>query len=273
MHSDTHNNKTLMKLEAKDKRKNNRTNAQLNNVLEQANYILEKNQLITYEQQHPIFSYIKIFTDLIQSKLATTLLKNGRDNIYTKRYKWFNTVNAYLKPIDEILLGGKFSNATLFTKTNLVVSNARDPIITHIWNADRLSDAIRNIGEGMVDKSFLEIGMRKENKFKYDNLNHKGEYIYPLGIINIYNGNHSISAGLNKSEGHIVIDEVVDISYLYDIYEFDGKYLINKQTNEKEEIYFEFGAIFEIGRLILDKKEVFSEAVQNIINTQEPYKI
>uniref|UniRef100_UPI00352262FD DUF6710 family protein n=1 Tax=Staphylococcus haemolyticus TaxID=1283 RepID=UPI00352262FD len=89
----------------------------------------------------------------------------------------------------------------------------------------------------------------------------------------IYNGNHSISAGLNKSEGYIVIDAVIDISYLYDIYEFDGKYLINKQTNEKEEIYFEFGAIFEIGRLILDKKAVFSEAVQNIINTQEPFRI
>ncbi|WP_317956129.1 DUF6710 family protein [Staphylococcus sp. NWU MKU2] len=273
MNSDIQNNKTLMKLEAKDKRKSNRTNAQLNTVLEQAIYILKENPRITYEQQHPIFSYIKIFTDLIQSKLTITILKNGRDNINTKRNKWFNTVDAYLKPIDQIFLANKFSKATLFTNTNLVVSNARDPIITHIWNANRLSDAIRNIGEGMVDKSFLEIGMRKENKFNYDNLNHKGEYIYPLGIINIYNGNHSISAGLNKSEGYIVIDEVIDISYLYDIYEFDGKYLINKQTNEKEEIYFEFGAIFEIGRLILDKKEVFSEAVQNIINTQEPFKI
>lgn len=39
MNSDIQNNKTLMKLEAKDKRKSNRTNAQLNNVLEQAIYI------------------------------------------------------------------------------------------------------------------------------------------------------------------------------------------------------------------------------------------
>lgn len=267
MDTGTHNNKTLMKIETKEKQKNKRANAQLNNVLEKAKYILEENPHLVYEQQHPIFSYIKIFTDLIQSKLTTLVLMNGRDNIYLKKYKWFNTVEAYMNPIDRIFLGEKFSNAKLYTNTNLSISNARDPIVTHLWNATRLSDAIRNIGKGMVNKSFSEIGMKKENAFKYDDINHKGEFIYPLGVTNIYNGNHSISAGLNKSEGHIIIDEVVDISYLYDEYVFDGRYFINNKTGEKEEIYFEFGALFEIGRLLLSNKHVFSEAVQDIVNT------
>ncbi|WP_215392832.1 DUF6710 family protein [Staphylococcus aureus] len=268
----TQNNKNLMRLEAKENRKSKRATTQLHNVLESAELILKENPHVTYERQHPIFSYIKIFTDLIQSKLVTNVIMNGRDNVYSKSYQFFNTVEAYMHPLDKIYLKEVVTRANIYTKIGLNVSIQRDPIVTHLWNADRLADALRNIGSGVIINSFFKGGIQRENKFEYDKLNHKGKYMYPLGVINVYNGNHSISAGLNKSEGNIIIDDLVDVSYLYDIYEFNGRYLINKETKEKEKIYFEFGALFEIGRLLLEHKEVFPEAVLDVINNKEPFK-
>lgn len=56
---------------------------------------------------------------------------------------------------------------------------------------------------------------------------------------------------MNKGEGYICPNEVYDVSYLYNIYYFDGTYLINKHTEDRNEILFEIGSIFEIGRLLL----------------------
>ncbi|MGO4038136.1 DUF6710 family protein [Staphylococcus pseudintermedius] len=272
MEYDYQNNLNLMKFIKKNSRRKKILKNQLNNILDKAQYILETNPNRIYEQQHPIFSYIKLFTDLIQSKLATSVMMNGVGNVHIKNGKWFNTVSAYMNPIDNIFLQGKFSESNLYTGVNLKIYNDRDPIVTHVWNSDRLANAIRNIGKGMIDKRYMNIDIKKEHAFKYDELNHKGEYIYPLGITNIYNGNHSISAGLNKSEGNVIIDEIVDISDLYDRYKFDGKYLINRETGKKDQIYFEFGVIFEIGRLLLEHKHIFNKEIQDIIENQKTFE-
>lgn len=115
MKYDYQNNLNLMKFIKKNSRRKRTLKNQLNNILDKAQYILETNPNRIYEQQHPIFSYIKLFTDLIQSKLATSVMMNGVGNVHIKNGKWFNTVSAYMNPIDNIFLQGKFSESNLYT--------------------------------------------------------------------------------------------------------------------------------------------------------------
>lgn len=78
-----------------------------------------------------------------------------------------------------------------------------------------------------------------------------------MGIYYIYNGNHSTNAGIVNSDGTIQVEEYLDISYLYDEYKFDGEYLSNiNNSHERIPLLFELGVLFEIGRLLLERKEL-----------------
>ena len=231
---------------------------QLNNVINSAERLLEGNySQMSYTAQHPIFSYIKVFTDAIQNQQAVEILKNGRDNIQLDDDIYFNTVDALYHPLDKILFSDLWEYAKRYEVDDLVISNGRDPILTSIWTSDRIVDNITNIGKGMVNKHFYDQWIYKDNAFEYYPTNHMTSYIYPLGITQVKNGNHSIFAGMNKGEGEIKAEEIYDVSHLYDIYHFDGTYLVNDQTGEKNPIIFEIGAIFEIGRLLLNYPNIF----------------
>lgn len=231
---------------------------QLYNVLNSAERLLEGYySQMTYTAQHPIFSYIKIFTDAIQNQQAVEVLKNGRDNLQLDDNIYFNTVEALYHPINNILFRDIWEHAKRYELKDLVVSNGRDPILASIWTSDRIVDNITNIGKGMSNKHYYEQGMYKDNSFEYIPTNHMTSYIYPLGITQVKNGHHSIFAGMNKGEGEFIAEEIYDVSYLYDIYHFDGTYLVNEETGDKEAIIFEIGAIFEIGRLLLLYPDVF----------------
>jgi len=120
-----------------------------------------------------------------------------------------------------------------------------------------------------MNKHFYNNGVKKENVFKFDKINHMAQYFYPLGITYVYNGNHSIFSGMNKGEGNIKVNTLFDVSYLYKYFYFDGTYLNNRKTQEKHKIYFEIGVLFEIGRLLLEHPEVFEDEIQKKINTKE----
>lgn len=261
-------NKYLMRLRAIQERDEKLKERQLDRVLGTAMRILEENHSqMVYTEQHPIFSYIKVFTDAIQNQLAVEIIKNGRDNVEIKEGHYFNTVDALNHSINSILFENLYSLSNRYKTRDLKIINGKDPILTSIWESDCIVDNMSNIGKGMMEKSSFENGAKRENTFKFDSGNHASRYIYPWGITQVYNGNHSIFSGMNKGEGYIYPNEVCDVSYLYSIYYFDGTYLFNRHTEERNEVFFEIGAIFEIGRiLLLDYPHVFSETVRELVD-------
>lgn len=263
------NNEGLMKLENRFSKDEQYEKNALENVISTAKQILADNPSMTYTQQHPIFSYIKIFTDYIQNQQAMNIVKNGRDNIQLGKSKYYNTVTSYYHEWERVLLKDLFDKADYYKTDDLIISNAKDPILTQVWNTESIVRTISNIGSGMMNKHYYNSGIEKENTFKYQETNHMAQYFYPLGITKLYNGHHSVFAGMNKGEGHIKIKEVFDVSYLYDLFDFDGTYLHDRETNEKHKIYFELGALFEIGRVLLDHSEVFNQDIQKYVSGKQ----
>lgn len=255
------NNKGLMYFFKKNGTKDDIKKEQLNNILNGAKDLLKENKSVKYRSLHPVFSYIKIFTDLIQNKSASNILKYGRDNILYKN-EYFNIVDAYLEPLltlqNKVLYDKDSYENNVYMPKELLISNARSPIITTIWNSERIIDNIKSIGDGIIIDTYIT----RENSFIEDSTNHRAIYLYPMGVTYVYNGNHSIFSGMNKGEGHFHVEKIIDMSELYSKYHFDGKYLINKETNEREEIFFEIGVLIEIGRLLINHPEVFPVEVR-----------
>lgn len=259
----------LKKFENKMFEDENYNKTSLENIINTAKCILEDNPSMVYKEQHPIFSYIKIFTDYMVNQQAIHILRNGRDKVEVNKGEYFDVVDAYYNSLEYILLD-KFHDKVVRCKDNVIqISNARDPIITKIWNSERIAGAVKNIGKGMMNKHFYKSGIEKSNDFKFIETNHMSQYFYPLGITLVYNGNHSIYSGMNKGEGHIDVKEVYDMSYLYDEFYFDGTYINNLKTKEKHKVYFEIGVLFEIGRLLLNNPQVFNEDIKRAIKINE----
>jgi len=86
----------------------------------------------------------------------------------------------------------------------------------------------------------------------------------PIGVSITYNGNHSIASGMLKRDGGKIrindMSNVFDISPLIDYMYFDGVNYNRKkdETTLFEAGSFEFGCIFELGRIIMDRRISFS---------------
>lgn len=238
---------------------------QLNQILNYAKDLIKLSASEECEEAEtqPIFSYIKIFTDYIQTKNAIHILSNseyipiGNGSI--------NLRDSYHHTVENIfmdLLGEGEHHLRKF-KNRYTVQNGKHPIVTEIWNSDRIINNIATIGKGIT------FSKRDNNTFRHYEFNHVGTYIYPLGIVHVNNGNHSINAGMIKSEGHFYIDDIIDISRKYDQYYFDGTCLVNMIENEKHYIFFELGVIYEIGRLLLRDNTPFADEIKNTIKEKE----
>lgn len=243
------NNEGLMKVE--QERDNEVTNkGKLNEVLKGAERILES------EHPHTIFSYIKIFTDTMQNQRAVKILSQSRDNVERKK-DYFDTTEAYFNPINHFIMRGDKVEIKKLDNP-ISVSNATAPVLTELWEARRIIDSINNIGKDVeIPKTLRGIKNKTTNEFEYHSTNHMASYIYPLGITLVWNGNHSIYAGMVKGEGTFKATQVSDVSRQYDAMYFDGTYLVDELEGDKAKVYFEIGALFEIGRLLLDYPELF----------------
>lgn len=132
------------------------------------------------------------------------------------------------------------------------------PIISCIWNNERVIDNI------------IQIGICNDNPFiGIENTNVSGFLIEPIGLIVITNGNHSINSAIIHNEGQVQIDKCYNISDLFDKYRFDGIDFLDIKTNKRinlrhlvkdsKPLFYELGLIFEMGR-ILNKYDI------NLIN-------
>lgn len=219
-----------------NKKKEHKLNQQrLEYVLKIAGRLLERNKE-TDVRKHPIYGLIKILMgyqlydltkDLCEGEDVATV-----DCIYRDLGIWLDGfgTDKYVESIEDNI--GEL-------QTNL----ATDVVILQAWNDARLTNALSNIGTNV------------ENPFVYDEKNHFASYIYPLGITIIDNGNHSILSGVLKGEGLIYPNQIYDITEQYELAYFDGTSYREKDTNKiiQEVGRFELGAVFEIGRLLVEK--------------------
>lgn len=233
---------------------------ELERILMYAKNILSKSKnrrKYEHAEIEPIFSYIKIFTDYIQTKKTMYILGNT-DSLPLENNEVYNFNVAYHNNIDKLVPYNHREPIKL--EKPLLVRNGKEPIITEIWNSARIADCISNIGKGIYNKE------QEDNSFESEELNHYGTYIYPMGIISVDMGNHSINAGMIKSEGNFYIDKVIDISSIYENSFFNGMSIENQKYNFEDYVFFELGVLFEIGRLLMSDKSLFPKEIQDVID-------
>lgn len=124
------------------------------------------------------------------------------------------------------------------------------PILLNPWNKDRVYDN-------------LERFIRNDTKFDWrkSNGNIMNIYLHPMDIIICGGGNHSQLTARIKGEGETSITEVKDYSKLYKKVHFNGENYLDKDNKiidleeNKDDIFFYSGVIFELGRFLLDQDE------------------
>ncbi len=121
---------------------------------------------------------------------------------------------------------------------------ASDLILPWPWNLSRVASNVSGIGPG-----------RRCGAWKQYPKNHSVEYWRPFGIGWVHGGNHSIMAGIIQGEGRIETDNVYDLSTLFPHVRFNGETFVrvSDDTVIQEALYFEFAAIFEVGRLMHER--------------------
>lgn len=115
------------------------------------------------------------------------------------------------------------------------------PVVAPLWNSTRMINAFASIGQSL------------KNPFRYDERNHFSNiYIYPIGLVMVTNGLHSVTTGIYDSEGMIALTQYIDITSFYDDILFDGIAFIHQKCGRVLNVpsYEDIGILFEIGRLL-----------------------
>lgn len=204
------------------KNKKSDNQQRLNAVLTKVKLLAQSNDVRDHKA---IFYIVKIYADYVNSLVNTQLLQGKTaENI-----------------LNDVVLTDTASPITLNHSYNIALG--KFPIVTTMWDENRQIKALAQIGD--------------DNKWREDPINHFYELFLPIGLIVVYNGNHSTNSGIIKSTGLLEIkphksnSSVYDISHLYNRIYFNGDSYIETSTNRK--IYhtkFEYGCMFEIGRII-----------------------
>ncbi|NSN32612.1 hypothetical protein HRE38_13920, partial [Enterococcus faecalis] len=104
-------------------------------------------------------------------------------------------------------------------------------------------------------------------------------YYYPIGLAICHGGNHSQYSAKLRGEGVSYVEEIVNIEKLYKYVTFDGNQFTYNFPNYDIEIYpysvepkneeeFYAGVLFEIGRILLEKPEIFPKDILEIFENQ-----
>lgn len=120
------------------------------------------------------------------------------------------------------------------------ISLSKSPVITEVWSSHRLSDSLCRI----------------KGDWHQTPWHHFTLYL-PVGILFVHtNGNHSVYAGCLRRLGCITVteDDICDMGSLYEYLMFDGVHYRKVCDNSVvgRAYSFEFGCMFEIGRLIYE---------------------
>ena len=225
-----------------------------NNILGFANEILIDEHAY-YGREHPIYNLIYILGRGIQSDYMKYLLYYDLEveSHGVPRLDWnyvgFDMNANFIGDNDKIISFHDLKKEVICIKK---INLSRDLILPWPWKGSRLVSTISNIGK-----------RRSWGEWKQDYLNHYVEVWIPIGIAWVNGGNHSIAIGIIQG-GELQPTNYYNISEMYKHIRCDGKNFIRTKTNWliKDEILgpvtnVEFAAIFEIGRLLVEKKISF----------------
>ena len=212
-------------------------NKQINNKKRLENLLRFSQDIVNNNYSHTaaaIFHIIKILTDRINStQCIDRLCENLDDNIFPEDISDdFITDTKYEVIIDKPL--------TIFLN--------RNPVLVNLKDRDKIIDNLITVGT-------------KENKWKQNTSTGTDKHCFnlflPIGVTDICEGNHSAFSGIVKGVGELTFNpkdseqKVFDISYLYDKIYYDGYHYRDIKSNKRiGSVPYEYGCIFEIGRII-----------------------
>lgn len=116
------------------------------------------------------------------------------------------------------------------------VDLTNDCVLVMPWNRKRLSNAIKNIAK---------------TNFEYHPNNHMAIYYTHMDICYVFNGLHSVSAGIGHKKGEIKAKEV-DVSKLFNHLHTNGKEWINSHTGKPYDTKvfdFRFAILYEVAKM------------------------
>lgn len=145
----------------------------LSNIVRYVNeFALSKS--VVQSNSRTVFYIIKLYTDKINISMNEQLMTGTE-------------IDKHLYP-----LGDFYDMVKTEVKINHVfwISLARNPVLTKIWNKERLVENLSDVAE-------------PDNPWKQDQNNHMFNIYLPMGITEIHNGNHSANSGIIKGEGAI----------------------------------------------------------------------
>lgn len=199
-------------------------------------FIEDFKDILMNADETTINNFIKFMANSVQGELISKCFYNDR-----------NYVNYFDYIIRSFLLDLPYDN---FKKCNIEIDIPITPIITCIWNHDRLKNNLKNIGECT--------GNPFNGKKHQSNI--MGIYIKPINLVIINNGNHSVNSAIVHNEGTLIINTEIDISPLFKKYEFDGEDYIDLNNNKKiynnllidnsKPFTYTIGLLFEMARVI-----------------------
>lgn len=199
--------------------------------------------------EHPLLDVIRLLARKLQTEYLCYLVSvdpEVSDQEYRKEdIKIDNTIFDHLKKIE-----GSYNLASFIYEVpnDQLIELKKDVILPWPWNRKRLIDNIATIGKG-----------RSCGEWKQDETNHFVILWLPIRIAWVDQGNHSITAGIIQGEGVLKPTKTYDISKVYDIIYCDGEYFRLKKDDSIfcEIKNIEFAAIFEIGRIMIERKISF----------------
>lgn len=208
------------------------------------NKVKELCRSFDFQQRKAVFYIIKIYADKINCGNNTDVLESQIDKRpFQDATSFYGEYRYNLNKSFRIDLG-------------------KAPVITYVWRKSKLVDALTTLSAN-------------NGKFKENDYNHRYSIFFPLGLTIVFNGNHSANSAIIKSEGFLeyrpgVSGRIIyDLSPLYSKFYFDGTYYRDKQSDEIiEKTSFEYGCLFEIGRVLTENnmnyfdyfKEIFVES-------------
>jgi hypothetical protein len=203
------------------------------------------------EANRPIFTLIKMLSDKLVLDRVSALMTDDEESLHNKSFTFF------IQPDDDAYTDYHIRHHVrkAFNENPLDVTVeidlAKDPVLTFPWMPTRLLRALKQIGTYV-------------NPWQEQTTNHYARLLLPMGVTIIDNGKHSTFVGMAKREGKLSIfpgshHQAYDISGLYTLLQFDGTdYLISgTDTVAGKAASFEFGCIFEIGRMLHEKGVMF----------------
>ncbi|WP_145460816.1 DUF6710 family protein [Staphylococcus haemolyticus] len=246
---------------------------ELQHVLKRAEQILQSKRFDYINDYHPIFSYIRMFTLSIQTENAINIIKQNGDRLGRENIDY---IKGYFEFMDNKIVRYKESRVKpKVLKQPYTAELSHTPFITWTWNSDRIIDSLLNIGRNVREQDNYLISDEDKERLRIkeglktfpfkESSNHQAVYIYPLGLVYTTSGNHSIHSGIIQSEGEVTINEYIDARHVYDDWKFDGTYLINDKHDKYIVTDFKFGALFEIGRLLMKYPQLFPKEIQESV--------